>query len=100
MITIILENSKTELDRFRFERGDEILINDDNLRFPLLSELSLYSYDVFSSKQMEQLISELNDIKENIIKNNFKDDIEAIILLAKKCSKNKNYTLTFTPFLG
>lgn len=98
MITIILEYLDLEIDRYKFKNGDKILITDDTLRFPLLSELSLYSYDVFSSHRMEQLVLELIELRDDMVDNSIKKEIEAIISLAKKCSENKNSTLTFTPF--
>ena len=97
MITVILEYFDKEIDRYSFTKGEDYLLQNNADKYPLLSELSLYSYDVFASNDMEQLIVELRSLNE-AFDYNITSAMKTIITLAEKCSSNKNYTLTFTPF--
>jgi hypothetical protein len=80
-------------------KGNEsFLCKDDSKNYPILSELSIYDYDVFNYEEMDELIGELTKASKELTNNQLLH-IEEIIELAKKCKGDKSTTLAFNPFL-
>lgn len=101
MITIVLMNKDGKFLEEVWAFGNEhylLLLEHDNPKYPLISELTDCSTDVFSSERMPQLIVELESFKANLTEEQ-KTHINDIIRLAKICEVNKGYTLGFTPFI-
>ncbi|PZT52716.1 hypothetical protein [Paenibacillus silvae] len=98
MFKIILESVDGEhLDKV-FEDGNDKYLQQDEDEFEMLGELSTCSYDVYTSKDMDLLILELERLKELLLDSNEIKHIEEIILLAYKCKNLENGRLIFTPF--
>ena len=66
--------------------------------FEILGELSVYSYDVFSSKEMDELVLELQRLKMMLQNINEINHVNEIILLSNKCKMTPGSRLIFTPF--
>ncbi|MDM5280266.1 hypothetical protein QUF95_22950 [Paenibacillus silvae] len=98
MFKIILESVDGEqLDKV-FEDGNDKYLQQDEDEFEMLGELSTCSYDVYTSKDMDLLILELERLKELLLDSNEIKHIEEIILLAYKCKNLESGRLIFTPF--
>lgn len=96
MITVILENGESsELSRVALPGNERYLIRDVATS-PLLSQLSEFSYDVFSHAEMDCLISELETLSKELDATE-KAHIADIIELACRCRDDRTLTLTFTP---
>lgn len=65
--------------------------------YPLLSEISEVDICVFSSKDMNKLIKELESLKSILETDNCRH-ISEVIDLAKLCQQNEEYVLGITPF--
>jgi len=99
MFTIILQNeSGDEIERLFLKDSDAFLLQDDEVNFPSLSELSSSSYDVFGSSDMRQLLIELETLTNEASNSAHFDSIRKITQLAKACCKSSNYRLLLTPF--
>ena len=70
---------------------------EDTLSYPLLSEISSVDICVFSSKDMPNLIKELEILKTSS-RNSQCGHIDEIIELARVCEQNTECILGFTPF--
>ena len=96
MITIILEETDSnELSSVSLPGNEQYLVRDEPV-FPLLSQLSDCSYDVFSHLEMGNLIQELERIRE-VVSGTEKAHVEKIIAMAYRCRNDAKLTLTFTP---
>ncbi|MFK4435439.1 hypothetical protein [Paenibacillus sp. RC21] len=98
MFKIILESASGEQLAKVFETHNDEYLQQDELNFDFLGELSTSSYDVFSSRDMENLLSELHRLKDQLSNVNAIKHIEEIILLANSCKEMKDSRLIFTPF--
>ncbi|MCA9071081.1 MAG: hypothetical protein KDA84_19270 [Planctomycetaceae bacterium] len=97
MITIVLENwADVELARVSLPGNEQYLARDED-PFPLLSRLDHCSYDVFASRDMVELIRELEQVRESLDGAD-RTHVEEIIALAQRCRNDTTLTLTFTPF--
>lgn len=97
MISVILENSDNNILSTASLPGNEQYLIRDSAEFPLLSQLSEFSYDVYSHADMIILISELEQLKEEV-SHTAQTHIDEIIEMAIRCQIDKTTTLTFTPF--
>lgn len=99
MITIILENREGMVfHSVSFPGNEQYLIRDEEeTKFPLLSELDEFSYDVFSSTDMVELITELRQVRETVAEAD-QTHIDEIIAMAFRCRDDKTLVLSFTPF--
>lgn len=77
--------------------GNERYLIRDDAAFPLLSQLSEVSYDVFSQAEMDGLISELGKLSKEANETE-KAHIATIVEMARRCREKSTMTLTFTPF--
>ncbi|MEW4370077.1 hypothetical protein [Paenibacillus kandeliae] len=99
MFTIILESVDSKrLDSIEREGNENYLPQDDQQEFKMLGDLATCTYDVFGSSNMNNLISELEMLKERLTDFEKIDHIDEIIQLAKKCKKIPLSRLIFTPF--
>ena len=97
MITVILENGdSSEIYRVGLPGNERFLIRDE-AAFPLLSQLSEFSYDVFSHADMDRLISELEKLSKDLSETE-KAHVAEIVEMARRCRDEITMTLTFTPF--
>ncbi|WP_411342688.1 hypothetical protein ACE3MZ_13560 [Paenibacillus sp. WLX1005] len=98
MFKIILESANNErLESVGKEGNAEYLPQDEN-EFEMLGDISIFSCDIFASKDMEKLIIELKRLKERLIDIEHANHIDEIIDLAKKCKSIKHSKLIFAPF--
>lgn len=98
MFKIILESENGEKLAKVSEAHNEEYLQQDEENFELLGELSTSSYDVFSSQDMEKLLSELERLRDKISDIIAVKHIEEIILLANRCREMNGSRLIFTPF--
>lgn len=98
MFTIILavENNKI-LESISRPHNQEYLIQHSE-DYPILKELCIDDYDVFNEQDTDQLIFELNKIKENVGDIEDLKHIDEIIGLAEKCRFIKGSVIAFNPF--
>lgn len=97
MFTIILETKTEErLAKVSHLLNEKYLLQTDH-HYKILSELSNVDYDVFGREDMEQLISELQQLKKDLDKESVKH-IDEIIQLAIRCKDTPDCYLVFTPF--
>jgi len=98
MITIILEDKNSNIIRKISELSNSSYLLQYSKDYSYLSILSPYSYDVFSSKDMPQLIADLARLGKKLHSDKRTSHIDNIIDLAMNCMKSNDLTLTFTPF--
>lgn len=77
------------------EFADILVSIFDEESLPLISDLSYVDYDLYSDKQLHQLINEFNKLIE--IYTDFKDEISKIISFLEKAIEYKEKIL-FDPF--
>lgn len=81
-------------------KGNEsYLCQDDKQRYPLLSELFVADYEIFSNLDMSNLIEELTKLSHSL--HNIDDirHINDIISLAYECASHDDMSLCFNPFI-
>lgn len=99
MFVIILESlDSRRLDSIGREGNEDYLPQDDQQEFKMLGDLATCAYDVFGSSDMNNLIFELEILKEHLTDFEKIDHIDGIIQLARKCKKIPLSRLIFTPF--
>jgi len=97
MFKIILESANGEqLDKI-YDANNVEYLQQDEAEFEMLGELFTCSYDVFSSKDMDQLLLELEKLKASLVDANAIKHIEEIRSLAQKCRVISDSRLIFTP---
>lgn len=98
-ISVIIEDqSKLEIERCWRLGNDEYLLQQSDDEFPLLSNLNLYSYDVFGSMQGESLSEELMKVANSARNPADRMHLERIAQMANLIAKKEGWTITFTPF--
>lgn len=98
MFKIILELASGEQLGKVYEVSNVEYLQQDEDEFELLGELSTCSYDVFSSKDMDKLLNELERLKDKLVDSNAIKHIEEIKSLAQKCKVITDSRLIISPF--
>jgi len=97
--SVIIENAAgQEIERCWRIGSEDYLVQESEDDFPLLSNLNLASYDVFSSKQGIALAEELLRLVGKVRDAADRSFLERIAELAKLISVRGGWTITFTPF--
>lgn len=98
VFTIILrDQAGRELAR-RAREGNERYLVRDQKEFPILSELDMFSYDVFSQADAAQLHGELLALHRGLDEGADRDHVKDLIELAFRAANTEGATLVFTPF--
>ncbi|MEY8746898.1 hypothetical protein [Paenibacillus tundrae] len=98
MFRIILETDEgKQLEEMHEENNVNYLPREEE-GFFILGELSVYSYDVFSCKDMDQLQLELERLRKILIHQDDITHINELIALSEKCKSITGSRLIFTPF--
>ena len=96
--TAIIEDSAgQEIARCTRLGNERYLVRKDK-NFPLLSNLNLASYDVFSSGQASALRDELLLLRDELDNGKERAHVEELAQLAQTSSEIGGSTITFTPF--
>ena len=95
---IIEDKDGRELIRCSHPGNEHYLMRDDEEMFPLLSNLNLVSYDVFSSEQAVTLSQELHRAGEALGNPSDREHIEELASLIETLGTLEGATITFTPF--
>ena len=97
--TMIIEDEEgRELVRRSHSGNENYLMRDDEEQFPLLSNLNLASYDVFSCKQAPTLSRELRLVGSGLDSADDRDHSEDLAHLVETLGAIEGATITFTPF--
>lgn len=100
MMTIILGKEKGETVKSisNEDNGKYLFTIEDHKNFPIMSEFADCDNEMVLSKDIPQLIKELQFLKNTL---NEKDSqhINEIIELAESVKENREYYLIFTPFI-
>ena len=98
MFTVILQDrTGKELARHRREGNEKFLLRNDR-RFPILSQLDVASYDVFSQEQASLLHVELLEIYKGLVEGADRDHVADLLEMVFRASNLDGATITFTPF--
>jgi len=96
--TVILEDrTGKELARCRRPGNERYLVRRDP-RFPLLFNLDMLSYDVFSQSDATQLHAELLALIDGLQDDADRGHVREIAQLAFRAANLEGATITFTPF--
>ena len=97
--SIIVEDAdRREIERCWRLGNENYLVQKSADDFPLLSNLNLASYDVFSSTQGLILSKELLLLKDQVADESDRSFLGRIGELAEMISDLEGWTITFTPF--
>lgn len=96
MITIILEDKSSVCLQKIALPGNEKVLLCPNLKH--LGSLDSFSYSVFSKDEMDELIDEVNIVRQGISDEAMIAHLNEIVKLALLCKNKSGTTLTFTPF--
>jgi hypothetical protein len=98
MFTVILEDASTrELLRSSLLGNEKFLLRKGD-EFPILSQLDLSSYDVFSQSQASQLHRELNAVLLLVEDKEQRAHLQELMRLAIRGSNTEGSRIVFTPF--
>lgn len=98
MFTVIWKSAEDEtLVEISHPVNENYLIQSPNV-YPMLGDLCLDAYDVFSYKRMSALVLELKRLKEGILNKEDLQHIDDIIDLANQCKDHRGSPLIFTRF--
>lgn len=98
MFTVILED-KSGKELLRFGRiGNERYLVREGAEYPLLSQLDVSSYDVFSQAQAGQLHKELLSVLSSLHDVNERQHVQDLAQLALRAANVTGARITVTPF--
>jgi len=98
MFTVILED-KSGKELLRFGRaGHERYLVREGAEYPLLSQLDVSSYGVFSQAQARQLHSEFSSILNSLHDVNERQHVQDLVQLALRAANVTDARVTFSPF--
>jgi hypothetical protein len=98
MFTIVLKSPTNERLVAISRPGNDAYLIRDEIAFPLLGDLDDYSYDVFGSDDMPELIAELRRVKDELQAPEDVAHVDDIMALAERCAREPGTRLLFTPF--
>ena len=81
------------------KKGNEsFLWQDDENRYPMLSEVTTFDIETFFPEEMHDLIQELISVRKSLKDKSEIHHIEEIISLCKICQERNEGQITFNPF--